>query len=381
MSDAGTPEPEELHAQVQHRLIEELATTEQQLRSLLRSIPAVVVRFDEAGRIDFLNQAWKELLGRDVSDAIGRPLVDFVVPEDRGELPDMPSRGESEVRSTVRFLTADDRVRWCLVRMRVMESGEAFGLLEDFTDRTVLEQQLLQAQKLEAIGRLAGGVAHDFNNLLTIIRGCGESLLDEPPEDPAEAREELESLLDATRRAADLTGQLLTFGRQKPLKLEAVALGAVLTEMHPMLVRLIGDEIELQMHDLSRGSSVRTDPVQLQQVILNLAVNARDAMQSGGTLRFELCNVESEHDPVPSSLPPGRYVRLSASDTGTGISTEHLERIFDPFFTTKSGSGGTGLGLATTYSIVSQSGGTIHVESREGEGSTFQIHLPRVEPD
>ena len=216
MSDAGTPEPEELHAQVQHRLIEELATTEQQLRSLLRSIPAVVARFDEAGRIDFLNQAWKELLGRDISDAIGHPLVEFVVPEDRGELPDIPRRGESEVRSTVRFLTADDRVRWCLVRMRVMESGEAFALLEDFTDRTVLEQQLQQAQKLEAIGRLAGGVAHDFNNLLTIIRGCGESLLDEPPEDPAEAREELESLLDATRRAADLTAQLLTFGRQKP---------------------------------------------------------------------------------------------------------------------------------------------------------------------
>ena len=148
-----------------------------------------------------------------------------------------------------------------------------------------------------------------------------------------------------------------------------------------MIRRLIGEDIELQVHDLSGGSSVRTDPVQLQQVILNLAVNARDAIQGKGTLRFDLCNVESEHDPVPSSLPPGRYVRLSASDTGTGISTEHLEQIFDPFFTTKSGSGGTGLGLATTYSIVSQSGGIIQVESREGEGSTFQIHLPRVEPD
>lgn len=379
MSEGGAPEPDELHAQVQHRLIEELAATEQQLRNLLRSIPAVVVRFDEDGRIDFLNHAWKELLGREIKDAIGRSLVEFVLPEDRGELPDVPSRGEGEVRSSVRFLTADDRVLWCLVRLRVTESGEAFGLLEDFTARTLLEQQLQQAQKLEAVGRLAGGVAHDFNNLLTVILVCGESVLDDLPEDSAEARIELEILLDAAERAADLTGQLLTFGRQKPLKLEAVAFGDILEEMQPVIRRLIGDDIELSVHDSSGSSSVRTDPVQLQQVILNLAVNARDAMPDGGTLRFELENVESGQDSVPSSLPGGSYVRLSASDTGTGISPYHLENIFDPFFTTKASGAGTGLGLATTYSIVSQSGGSIDVESREGEGSTFRIHLPRVE--
>ena len=142
---------------------------------------------------------------------------------------------------------------------------------------------------------------------------------------------------------------------------------------------MIGDDIELSVHDSSGSSSVRTDPVQLQQVILNLAVNARDAMPNGGTLRFELGNVESGQDSVPSALPSGRYVRLLASDTGTGISPYHLERIFDPFFTTKASGAGTGLGLATTYSIVSQSGGNIDVESREGEGSTFRIHLPRVD--
>ena len=381
MSDAGAPDPQELHAQVQHRLIEELAATEQKLRGLLRSIPEVVVQFDELGRIDFLNQAWKELLGRDIKEAIGHPLFEFVVPEDRGALPEMPKRGEGEVRSTVRFLTADSCVRWFLVRLRATDSGEVTGLLEDVTDRTVLEQQLRQAQKLEAVGRLAGGVAHDFNNLLTVILGCGEHLLNDPPEDPVEARVELESMLDAARRASDLTGQLLTFGRKKPLKLVTVGLGRVLEDMQSMLARLIGTDIEVQVQDLSAGSSVRTDPVQLQQVLLNLAVNARDAMRGGGTLRFELCNVESGHDPVPTSVPPGSYVRLSVSDTGSGISPEHLERIFDPFFTTKSAGEGTGLGLATTYAIVRQSGGAIQVESREGEGTTFRVHLPRVEPE
>ena len=378
MSDAGAPDPQELHAQVQHRLIEELAATEQMLRGLLRSIPEVVVQFDELGRIDFLNQAWKELLGRDINEAIGHPLFEFVVPEDRGALPEMPKRGEGEVRSTVRFLTADSCVRWFLVRLRATDSGEVTGLLEDVTDRTVLEQQLRQAQKLEAVGRLAGGVAHDFNNLLTVILGCGEHLLNDPPEDPAEARVELESLLDAARRASDLTGQLLTFGRKKPLKLETVGLGRVLEDMQPMLARLIGTDIEVQVQDLSAGSSVRTDPVQLQQVLLNLAVNARDAMRGGGTLRFELCNVESGHDPVPTSVPPGSYVRLSVSDTGSGISPEHLERIFDPFFTTKSLGEGTGLGLSTVWWLIERSGGAIEIHSEVGVGTTFRVHLPSV---
>ncbi len=379
MSGGVAPDPQELHAQVQHRLIEELAATERKLRGLLRSIPEVVVQFDELGRIEFLNRAWTELLGRDVNEAIGHALYEFVVPEDRGALPVPPAPGEPEVRSTVRFLTHDRHVRWFLVRLRATEEGEVTGLLQDVTDRTLLEQQLRQAQKLEAVGRLASGVAHDFNNLLTIILGSGEHLLTEPPEEPEEARRELENLLDAARRAADLTGQLLTFGRQKPLQLEAVVLGKVLEDMRSMIARLIGTDIEVRVEDESGGSAVRTDPTQVQQVLLNLAVNARDAMRGGGTLSFHLRNVESGHDPVPASLPPGRYVRLSVADTGTGISPEHLERIFDPFFTTKPAGEGTGLGLATTYGIVRQSGGAIHVESREGEGTTFRIHLPRVE--
>jgi PAS domain S-box-containing protein len=379
MSAGAPPDPQELHAQVQHRLVEELASTERKLRGLLRSIPEVVVQLDDLGRIEFLNRAWTDLLGREVTDAIGHSLFEFVVPEDRGALPEPPAPGEPEARSTVRFQAADRQVRWFLVRLRSTEEGEVTGLLEDVTDRTLLEQQLRQSQKLEAVGQLASGVAHDFNNLLTIILGCGERLLNEPPEDPGEAREDLGSLLDAARRAADLTGQLLTFGRQRPLRLMPVRLGQVLEDMRSMLARLIGPDIVVEVRDDSEGSAVQTDPAQVQQVLMNLAVNARDAMRDGGTLRFELRNVETGVDAVPASLPPGPYLRLSVSDTGKGISPEHLERIFDPFFTTKSAGEGTGLGLATTYGIVRQSGGAIHVESREGEGTTFRIHLPRVE--
>jgi PAS domain S-box-containing protein len=257
------------------------------------------------------------------------------------------------------------------------------GAFTDITDRkrvesekTRLEEQLRQAQKMEAVGRLAGGVAHDFNNLLGVISGYGELLVRQiEPSSPY--RKRVEQMLKATERATGLTRQLLAFSRKQVLDPKPLDLGTVVTDLEKMLERMIGEDIRLSLDVQSPLGIVRADPGQIEQVLMNLSVNARDAMPHGGSLRISL--VDRHVGEEQSRVRPGRYVVLEVSDTGCGMDRETLSHIFEPFFTTKESGRGTGLGLATVYSIVQQSGGVIDVDSRRGVGTTFRLYFPRVE--
>ncbi len=251
---------------------------------------------------------------------------------------------------------------------------------QDITARKLLEQQLIQAQKIEAVGRLAGGVAHDFNNLLTIINGYAELLTEQTSaEDPR--RDHLKEILMAGERAAGLTRQLLAFSRRQVLEPRVLDLNSVLTEVEKMLRRLIGEDVELVTSLKPDLGHVKVDPGQIEQVVMNLAVNARDAMPEGGKLYLETSNVDVDEDYARShpSIMPGKFVMVAVSDTGCGMDAETQTHIFEPFFTTKEKGHGTGLGLATVYGIVKQSGGFIWVYSEPGQGSTFKIYFPCVE--
>jgi PAS domain S-box-containing protein len=257
--------------------------------------------------------------------------------------------------------------------------GRAFELFaEDVTERRALEQQLQQSQKMEAVGRLAGGIAHDFNNLLMVISGYSEFLLDRLGPEP-ELRGPAQEIASAAGRASSLTRQLLAFSRKQMLAPKILDLNGVVTENLKMLTRVIGEDIDLVMVPAALLGAVRADAGQIEQVIMNLAVNARDAMPSGGKLTIETSNVSLDEDYARFHAPlqPGEYVMLAISDTGAGMDSETQSRIFEPFFTTK-GPKGTGLGLSTVYGIVKQSGGYIWVYSEPGKGTTFKIYLPRV---
>jgi two-component system, cell cycle sensor histidine kinase and response regulator CckA len=250
---------------------------------------------------------------------------------------------------------------------------------EERRQRRHLEQHVYQLQKFEAIGSLAGGVAHDFNNLLGVILGQGEILLDRVS-DKGITRG-LEMIRESARRGASLASQLLAFGRRQVLEPKVLSLNLILVDVEKLLQRVIGEDIELVFQMDAQIGSVKADPCQLEQVVVNLATNARDAMPKGGKLTIATANVELDeaYAGLRIVVPPGRYVQLAVSDTGCGMDRETQSRIFEPFFTTKEQGKGTGLGLATVYGIVKQSGGYIWVYSEPGHGSTFKIYLRMVE--
>jgi two-component system, cell cycle sensor histidine kinase and response regulator CckA len=256
--------------------------------------------------------------------------------------------------------------------------GRAVGDAAVRQERRRLEQQLLQSQKLEAVGRLAGGIAHDFNNVLTAILGSSELLLlDTPPGAPK--REELEIIRDAATRARDLIRQLLAFSARQVLTPTVLDLNDLVNNVTKLLRRLIGEDVELGTALAPDLAAVRADPGQIEQVLVNLAVNARDAMPKGGRLTIETANTEVANAASQHEVPPGRYVRLQVTDTGVGMDAETRGRLFEPFFTTKPRGKGTGLGLPMVYGIVRQSGGHVTVASAPGAGTTFEIYLPRVD--
>ena len=261
-------------------------------------------------------------------------------------------------------------------------TGEVLGaaiVIIDVTERSLLEEQMRQAQKLEAVGRIAGGVAHDFNNLLTVIRSyCDLVLLDMPAE--WQSREELEEIRSAADRAAALARQLLSFSRKQVVLPRPMILNEIVTSMESMLARVLPAEVaHIVQLDQNLGT-IKADAGQVEQVILNLAINAADAMRTGGTLKIvtENATLDFEHSGQHGGVVPGEYVLLTVSDTGVGMDKSTLSHIFEPFFTTKPVGEGTGLGLSTVYGIVNQYGGHVLVESEPGAGTTFKVYFPRV---
>ena len=282
-----------------------------------------------------------------------------------------------------RFRCRDGTYRWIVDHKRLIrdERGapvEIVGSWLDITGRKRLEEQFRQAQKLEAIGRLAGGVAHDFNNLLTVILGYSELARDSLEEhDPL--RESFDEIIRAGQRGASLTRQLLAFGRKQILQPVVVDLNLLLADMENMLHRLIGEDVDLVIRPRDPLWHVKVDPGQFEQVVMNLAVNARDAMPTGGTLTIETGHAELDEDDlrVRPEARAGQYVLISVADTGCGMDAATRARIFEPFFTTKGFEKGTGLGLATVHGIVNQSGGSVDVHSEPGLGTTFKVYIPR----
>jgi signal transduction histidine kinase/CheY-like chemotaxis protein len=260
----------------------------------------------------------------------------------------------------------------------VLDEVQAY--VEDLTEQSALEQQIRAVQKLEAVGRLAGGVAHDFNNILVVIKLSTEMMLSQIMPDSPLARSLLQ-VSQAADRAAALTRQMLAFSRRQVMQARAVNINSVVNDTLHMLRRLIGEDVQVTTKLADRLSNTTLDPDQLTQIILNLAVNSRDAMPKGGTVQIETSNVELDETYAQSHPPvlPGKYVMMAVSDTGGGIPKEDLPRIFDPFFTTKESGKGTGLGLAIVYGIVKQSGGYIWVYSEGGQGATFKLYFPATE--
>jgi len=363
---------------------EDLRRSEANFRSLVTNAPYGICSCDSTGKILDANPAFLDLLGATLpQEVVGQHIFSLYADNEQWfELAD-----HLRDSSPFKGLTADWKRKGGTTGVRV--SGRAVNgsdddevvfeiFAEDITERRALEQQLRQSQKMEAVGRLAGGIAHDFNNLLMVISGYSEFLLERLGAEP-HLRGPAQEIASASERASSLTRQLLAFSRKQMLAPRIINLNDIATENLKMLTRMIGEDIDLVMIPGRDVWSVRADSGQIEQVIMNLAVNARDAMPSGGKLTIETANatLDEEYARFHSPLPAGDYVMVSISDTGAGMDAETQSHIFEPFFTTK-GPKGTGLGLSTVYGIVKQSGGYIWVYSEVGRGTTFKIYLPRV---
>jgi two-component system cell cycle sensor histidine kinase/response regulator CckA len=363
------------------------------LRAVEQSIDGIII-IDLDGIVQFANRAWSEMHQFGECDLVGSPLSAFHSSE----------QYESEVEPLLRQVVAAGSRQGRVGHLRrdgsVLPTWMTMTLLRDDSDTPVgilgitrdisdhlraeergaqLEEQLRRSQKMEAIGRLAGGVAHDFNNMLMAIIGCSEFLLASLPEDEP-LRREVEEIRKAGERAGELTRQLLAFSRRQVLQPKVLDMNVVVSDVDKMLRRVIGEDIELVTVLHPHLGRVKADPGQLEQVLLNLAINARDAMPEGGRLTIETLNVELDESYARdhAMVKPGPHVLLAVSDTGVGMDAETQAHIFEPFFTTKSQGKGTGLGLATVYGTVQQSGGHVWVYSEVGRGTTFKIYLPRV---
>lgn len=347
--------------------------------------PEALIYLGTDGLVQRVNHEFTRLFGYTNEEATGRSIDQLVVPDRlRSEGADLCRRaGVSEIISidTVRRAKNGEEIDVSLLATPLRVNGRQVAIqciYRDIRDRKRLEAQLARSQRMEAIGRLAGGISHDFNNLLTVIQSTADMLFEELPQQSA-AREEVHEIARAADRAAGLTRQLLAFSKRQTLAPVAMSLNDCAADVVRMLRRLIGEDIEVVTSLASGLGTVIADPSQIEQVLMNLAINARDAMQNGGKLTVATFNVElDERTAQLLSLPAGSYVELRVDDTGTGIAPELLDRIFEPFFSTKSESGrGTGLGLSTVYGIVQQSHGAIEVKSQVGKGSSFRVFLPR----
>ncbi len=358
-----------------------LRESEARLRVLVEQLPAVLWTTDTELRFTSSVGAGLSRLGLKPQEIVGKSLYEYFQTNDRTFVPIAAHRRALNGESVTFHVEWGSGSYACHAEPLRDGNGVAVGVINmalDITDRKQLEAQLRQAQKMEAVGRLAGGIAHDFNNLLMVIQGYTELLLDRlGGEHPL--RRNAEQIHDASQRAAGLTRQLLAFSRKQMLDPQVLNVQDVVSDMEKMLRRLIGEDIELVTMNTRELWWVRADRSQVEQVLLNLAVNSRDAMPNGGKLTIETANVELDSSYSRQAVvEPGQYVMLAVSDTGTGMDASIQAHVFEPFFTTKEKGKGTGLGLATVYGIVKQSGGYIWVYSEAGKGATFKVYLPRV---
>ena len=368
--------------------MEALRRSEASFRSVVEHAPYGICRTNRNGNLLEANPALHRMLGyQEPGVLLGASLPNdlFLDPKDFLRLSDVIEANEyfHEVELTWRRLDGSHLAARCSGR-RIAETNQLEGYIElfaqDVTERMILERQLRMAGKMEAIGRLSGGIAHDFNNLLGVILGYSKLIRQRVDPNQTALAEFAEEVEKAGQRAVALTRQLLAFSRQQILTPTALDLNALVADMQKMLPRLLGEDVIVEIDLESDLGTVKADRSQLEQVVMNLAVNARDAMPTGGTIRIETANThfDEHYARHHAGAKPGPHVLLSVSDTGTGMSPETVTHIFEPFFTTKEMGKGTGLGLATVYGIVKQSGGYIWVESKLGEGSSFKIFLPRV---
>lgn len=367
------------------QIYERLRQSEHRYRELMERLEDIVFSLDKECRIRYISPAVSKL-GYKSDEILTLPLIRFIHQADRDA---MQSNFDQALKGTAvscefRGISKDEKIfifRTTLCPHWSQNSPEGLnGVLVDLTRQRQAEEQLRSAQRLEAIGRLAGGIAHDFNNLLTLICSYADFVLEKVKTDE-EIAEEIRQIQSAGSRAASLTRQLLAFGRKQVMKPTVVNLNRVIKNIEKMLSRLLKEDIIFSSLLGENLGSTMVDKSQIEQVVMNLVINARDAMPEGGRLNLETANVflDENYQAQHSEVRPGPYIQLVISDTGSGMDRETIERIFEPFFTTKSYGQGTGLGLATVYGIVRQSGGHIWVYSEPGLGTTFKVYFPRCE--
>jgi PAS domain S-box-containing protein len=359
-----------------------LRQSEERFSAFMRHLPGVAFIKDLNGRYVYYNDACEQLFGKRPSDIVGKTDAE-IWPADIAEsyrendLKVIESGSHSEFVEPVE--QADGRHTWLIYKFPITENGKTAlvaGVGIDITERQTLSEQLNDARKMEALGRLAGGVAHDFNNLLTVISGYGQMAIEGIGHTPSERMiTYLQQILNSARKASGLTGQLLAFSRKQVVQERILDLGELLRNMQMLLQRVIGENIDLNVRARSR-CMIRSDANQIEQVVMNLAVNARDAMPLGGSLEIE-CSVLDT--PFTRESGPPLAILLEVRDTGIGMDESIKGQIFEPFFTRKEKGKGTGLGLSTVYGIISQAGGHIEVESRPGEGATFRLYFSEAE--
>ena len=356
------------------------------LSSAVEQSPAIVLITDTRGNIEYVNPRFTQVSGYTLEEVFGKNLRVLKSGEtseqEYKQLWETITSGK-EWKGEFRNRKKNGKLYWEEAIISSIKNEENrithfLKVAEDITERKNLENQLLQAQKMEAVGRLAGGIAHDFNNLLTVITGYCNLLLD-GLDDDSPLRNDLEEIKKAGNRATSLTGQLLAFSRKQVLQPKVLDLNALIGDMEKMLHRLIGEDIELATVLNKNPGRIKADPGQIEQVIMNLVINAKDSMPKGGKLTIETGNVylDEEYSEQHVAVIPGNYIMLAITDTGTGMDRETLVKIFEPFFTTKEKDKGTGLGLSTVYGIVKQSGGYIFAYSEVSSGTTFKIYLPQ----